>query len=133
MDEKLTQAIGRRIRTYRKDARLTQAQLAARSGMTPETLSNVERGKPLPGLETVLALTAALSRTPNDLLGDDGWGPQIDPRRAQLEAEGLALLRGLPTINLAVAIRVLAALRGLRPNLQPGANFSSDLDASVKS
>lgn len=51
-----TKYLGQRLRQFRKDAHLTQNQLAKKAGITPTYLSIIERGAQLPRLETFINL-----------------------------------------------------------------------------
>ena len=62
-------AIGQRVRNLRRMLGLTQAELAERVGIAASFLGHIERGTRVLSLETLMALCAALSVTPNDLLG----------------------------------------------------------------
>ncbi len=62
--------LGQRLRQFRKDARLTQNQLAKKAGITPTYLSIIERGAQLPRLETFINLANILSVSADDLLMD---------------------------------------------------------------
>lgn len=62
--------IGRRIRDYRRQAHLTQAELAERSGVCQQYIGCLERGKGIPSLGTVMSLCSALVIDPNALLLD---------------------------------------------------------------
>jgi transcriptional regulator with XRE-family HTH domain len=59
--KKLSIEIGRQVRAYREISGLTQAEVAARIGKTPITISNIERGKVLVGLNTLEALSGVLN------------------------------------------------------------------------
>lgn len=63
--------LGQRLRQFRKDARLTQNQLAKKAGITPTYLSIIERGAQLPRLETFINLANILSVSADDLLMED--------------------------------------------------------------
>ncbi len=60
--------IGLNVNTHRKRLNWTQDQLAERAGISKQFVSNIERGKTIPSLLTVLSLCDALDVTPNDLL-----------------------------------------------------------------
>ena len=60
--------IGRRIREYRRQAPLTQAELAELSGVCQQYIGCLERGKGIPSLATVMSLCHALHLEPNALL-----------------------------------------------------------------
>jgi transcriptional regulator with XRE-family HTH domain len=52
---------GSRLRQLRLRAELTQSELSERVGVTPETISNIERGKYGPQFATVERLADALN------------------------------------------------------------------------
>lgn len=60
MTPKVLQQIGKRIRTCRKLARLTQEQLAERADLSPHFLGFVERGRANPSLNSLVRIAAAL-------------------------------------------------------------------------
>ena len=62
-------AIGQRVRSLRRMEGLTQSELAEKAGISAPFLGHIERGTRVLSLETFMALCAALSVTPNDLLG----------------------------------------------------------------
>ena len=62
--------IGRRIRACRRQAHLTQAELAERTGVCHQFIGCLERGEGIPSLGTVMSLCSALEIDPNTLLLD---------------------------------------------------------------
>ncbi len=62
--------IGRRIRDRRRQAQLTQAELAERAGVCQQYIGCLERGEGIPSLATVMSLCSALAIEPNILLLD---------------------------------------------------------------
>lgn len=62
IDKKL---VGDRIKRRRKAAGLTQEALAERIGLSKNHLSNIERGRYLPTIETMLLICDALGQTPD--------------------------------------------------------------------
>ena len=64
-------AMGRRIRSLRNRAGMTQQQLADSAGVGRVTLVRIENGEQLPRFETLTALAHALQRPAADLLMDD--------------------------------------------------------------
>jgi transcriptional regulator with XRE-family HTH domain len=56
--------IGRRIKALRVRLRLTQDQLSERAQLSPQYLSNIERGKENPTLDTLLRMAEALNVEP---------------------------------------------------------------------
>ena len=64
----LLTAFGSALREVRRNANLTQADLAARAGLHVNFISKLERGGAAPTLETISSLSAALSIKPSRLL-----------------------------------------------------------------
>lgn len=59
--------LGRRVADQRKRARLTQAQLAERVGVTTETVSRLERGAVVPSLARLDSVATAVGVDLSDL------------------------------------------------------------------
>jgi DNA-binding XRE family transcriptional regulator len=57
------EALGQRLRTLRRDQQETLAETAARAGISPQYLSEVERGRKEPSSEMIAALAGALGTT----------------------------------------------------------------------
>jgi transcriptional regulator with XRE-family HTH domain len=64
--------VGKNIRRFRVQKKLTQDALAGKLHVTRQAVSNWETGKNLPDLDMLEALAAALDREPGDLLGSAG-------------------------------------------------------------
>lgn len=60
--------LGGRITGFRRDAGLSQRELAKKSGVAQSTISAAERGKRTPDLDTLRALAASMGVTALDLL-----------------------------------------------------------------
>jgi transcriptional regulator with XRE-family HTH domain len=61
------EVLGRRLRTLRADRDETLAQTADRAGISPQYLSEIERGRKEPSSEMIAALAGALDTTLADL------------------------------------------------------------------
>jgi DNA-binding XRE family transcriptional regulator len=61
------EVLGRRLRTLRLDQDETLAETAGRAGISPQYLSEVERGRKEPSSEMIAALAGALGTTLIDL------------------------------------------------------------------
>ena len=74
--DELLRTIGRRLRRARMNQRLTQAELAQRSGLRQATISHIERGEDH-AVSSLLAILDGLGRrdTILDLLPDDLASP----------------------------------------------------------
>ena len=72
------EVLGSRLRSLRTDRDETLAQTAERAGISPQYLSEVERGRKEPSSEMIAALAGALGITVADLMA----GTAEDLRRA---------------------------------------------------
>jgi transcriptional regulator with XRE-family HTH domain len=66
--ERFYAELGRRLRQARTTARLTQAELADRAGVTRAALANIERGEQRMAAHQLVAVAAALGIEPAVLL-----------------------------------------------------------------
>ena len=82
------EALGQRLRALRLDRRETLSETAGRAGLSPQYLSEVERGRKEPSSEMIAALAGALGTTLT-VLTEQVAG---DLRRQQGRAEGPVLL-----------------------------------------
>ena len=57
------EVLGQRLRALRQDQRETLAETASRAGISPQYLSEVERGRKEPSSEMIAALAGALGTT----------------------------------------------------------------------
>ena len=62
--------IGKRIQSARKDAHMTQDDLADKCGCTGKYVSNIETGKKTPSLDLLTKINSALEVTVDSLLID---------------------------------------------------------------
>ena len=65
------ESIGKRIKRYRADKKLTQEALGEMIHTTPIYLSYIENGSRVPSLETIIMLANALDVSADDLLTDN--------------------------------------------------------------
>lgn len=110
MEQHLRSFLAGQLRVYRRKAGLTQAELAARIERTAEAISNVERGKSIPTLETLIAIAAALNVPMRDFFPSGELDHGVSQNRLNSEAEAMALLRGLTDSQLRVALAQIKAL-----------------------
>ena len=68
MTEQIYAAFGRRVRIRRDELRLTQADLAAKVGLSRASIANIEGGRQAVLLHQFLALAEALTIPPMDLI-----------------------------------------------------------------
>jgi len=90
------EVLGRRLRALRLDQGETLSQTAARAGISPQYLSEIERGRKEPSSEMIAALAGALGTTLTGLTeqvaGDLRREQAIAPR-PDLRAPGPVMLR----------------------------------------
>ena len=60
--------LGRRIARLRKERRLTQDKLSEKAEISNNYLSNIENGRSIPSLETLVRLCEAMEVTPDTVL-----------------------------------------------------------------
>jgi transcriptional regulator with XRE-family HTH domain len=101
------EVLGSRLRALRGDRDETLAQTAERAGISPQYLSEVERGRKEASSEMIAALAGALGVTVAELMA----GAAEDLRRAALVVQGTVLSAPV-TGRAAVPVRSL----GQRPS-----------------
>jgi transcriptional regulator with XRE-family HTH domain len=77
MSSHLKNYIGSQLRIHRRAAGLNQAELGAQIERTAEAISNIETGKSLPSIDTLLLLAAALGTSVTDFLPEGDVRDQI--------------------------------------------------------
>lgn len=90
-ENKFAQEMGMRVREARKERRLTIEQLAERAELSPQYLSEVERGKKILGSERLRNVSLVLGKSTDFFIHGVGGA---DPRRANI-LEDLVALRPL--------------------------------------
>jgi transcriptional regulator with XRE-family HTH domain len=114
MEEALKLQIGVAVREARKRAQLTQEELAERVGKSTEAISNIERGRALPALTTLLELAHALNEPLQYLISDLPKGQAKAMKRLTLESQLRALVDQFDDRLLEVAVGQLKLLSELR-------------------
>lgn len=94
------QLFGKRVRTIRKAAKITQEKAAEGAGLNPKYLGEIERGEKRPSFDAILALAKALHVSPALFFQFDGEGfdekslrKEIDKILYQANAQQLHLAR----------------------------------------
>src|SRR6266550_2969515 len=84
------EVLGRRLRLLRQEQQETLSETAARAGISPQYLSEVERGRKEPSSEMIAALAGALGTTLIDLTehvaGDLRRQLSLAPRASRIRA-----------------------------------------------
>lgn len=70
LDLALTEGLAARVRSARKAARMTQAQLADACGLERTSVTNMEAGRQIPKLPALYRMADALKLQPHELLGN---------------------------------------------------------------
>jgi transcriptional regulator with XRE-family HTH domain len=76
-------AFGELLLATRREAGITQEELAHLSGLDRTTVSQLELGKASPRLETLIRLAGALDVDPRDLVPPIRWAPPSDSPRPE--------------------------------------------------
>lgn len=100
--------VGIRIKTIRKQRKLTQQQLGDKIGRSIDALSNIERGKSLPGFETLEQLSVVLAVPIKDFF--DFEGEIDDPVRGGQLRKLMDLARMLSEKELGLAVMHIEAI-----------------------
>lgn len=105
MPDRFNTILGRRVAQLRRRAGLTQAELAERVKVSVETVSRLERGATVPGVETLARMAHAIGSEPHEVLqppvdeGKRGTKARLTEEIAhelrKLRVEDLKLVRGL--------------------------------------
>jgi len=82
---RLDNAIARILRDARKRGKLTQSELAYRTGLDPMTVSRIERGVRMPSITTLFLIARALGEDAHEIVRQvEQLNPQVllqeDPR-----------------------------------------------------
>lgn len=63
--------IGERVKKIRKDRNISQKELADKSNVAQQTISNIETGRNEPNADTIRLLAVALGVSQSELLGEE--------------------------------------------------------------
>lgn len=92
-----------RIKRARKDAKMTQAEAAARLGITYQAISNYERGITRIDTDTLVKLCSVYGVTVNEILGTASYASSIADSLSPIDAElneYLELLKNRPECRM---------------------------------
>ncbi len=89
---------------------LSQEQLAERMSWSTETVSNLERGKTIPTLRSLLSLSDVLEFDLSQVLNQVALRREIAPERALQEAQLLDLLRSADDQKLQLLLELAKAV-----------------------
>lgn len=108
MSDLLKKSLGQRVRAARESRGVSQESLAKRVGKTVETISNLERGKTLPGLDALQDIAAALNVRLSTLLDEPTVGASV--RRLDSEAKMAVALGSLSDADAELALGIIQLL-----------------------
>jgi transcriptional regulator with XRE-family HTH domain len=106
----LSRRIAIKIKTARKARKLTQEGLASLVGRSVDAISNIERGKGLPSIETLEAISAKLDIPISEFFDSPRGRTKISARRYELLTRLSELARALPDPSLEIAVKQFEAL-----------------------
>lgn len=91
--------LGENIRIHRKNAKLTQMELAQKANISRSYLADVERDRYNPSIDTIKALAAALNVPVTSLIGEDDEKLKQDQQLPELtEKDELDIAKDLQKI-----------------------------------
>jgi transcriptional regulator with XRE-family HTH domain len=119
MAKDLKHQIGRQIAKARMARGLTQEGLAELTGRSVEAISNIERGKSFPNVETLQSLSQHLTVQVRDFF--EATSSSRTDRRTRLETRAHSVLHSLTDEFLEIAMEQLGALKkhGSRTTAHP--------------
>jgi transcriptional regulator with XRE-family HTH domain len=106
----LKRRIAIKLRVSRKARQLTQEALADLIGRSVDAISNIERAKGLPSLDTLEAIAAKLDIPIAEFLDNPRGRTKLTARRFEALARLSELGRALPDRSLEIAVKQLEAL-----------------------
>jgi len=110
----LKRAIATRVKAARLARNWSQEELATRIGKTPESISNIERAKQLPALDTLLDLAWVLDLSATDMIEASKDGRRLSRERADNEAKLAIVIQGLSDTAIVIALQQIEALTKIR-------------------
>ncbi len=106
----LKRRIAVKLRVSRKARHLTQEDLAGMIGRSVEAISNIERAKGLPGLDTLEVIATKLEIPITEFFEIPRGRTKLTARRFEALARLNELTRGLSDRSLEIALKQLEAL-----------------------
>jgi transcriptional regulator with XRE-family HTH domain len=114
--ERLAAGIGRRARLARRARRMTQADVAARMGVTTEYYARLERGHALPGVTTLARMVGTLDLHLDAIIERAAGGELPGPARPSDPLPVRRLVRRLRRASPSARALVMELLEVLVPD-----------------
>ncbi|HIO01537.1 MAG TPA: XRE family transcriptional regulator [Alphaproteobacteria bacterium] len=117
--DNLKRTIGQRVKLLRSARHLSQEQLAEEIGRGISSISKLERGIMMPGIDTLVLLAGALNCSLDDFvrpLEDAAMKAKGRGERAHLDQEAWAVLANLDNAELKAVISTARAISELHKN-----------------
>jgi ribosome-binding protein aMBF1 (putative translation factor) len=114
MTDRLRQIIASRVKASRMARGWSQEELAARISKTPESISNIERAKQLPALDTLLDLARVLDLPTVEVIEASKDARNVSRERADNEARLVTVVQGLSDTAVSIALQQIEALKSLK-------------------
>lgn len=92
----------------------SQEELAARISKTPESISNIERAKQLPALDTLLDLARVLDLPTVEVIEASKNARNVSRERADNEARLATVVQGLSDTAVSIALQQIEALKTVK-------------------
>lgn len=116
MSKDLKRRIGQRVRALRESRGLTQEQLAEAIDRSVQTVSNIERGQTLAGLDALESMAHCFKVPISDFFDE---GRTSSPNRAGIEIRIRDVIRELTDLEAEVALHLVEGLRILHRQQKP--------------
>ena len=110
MTDKLKLTTGQRLKTLRKARGITQEALAEMIKRTPETVSNIERGKYSPNLDTLERISVALEISLSSVFEEDERKTVRLLRSYAIEERFYTAIKSLSDKDLETALLIIEML-----------------------
>jgi len=108
--DRLKQTIAVTIKAARVAKDWSQEELAARIGKTPESISNIERARQLPAIDTLLDLARVLDLSVPEMIEASHSTRTVSRERAGNEAQLVTVIQSLTDTAIGIALVQVDAL-----------------------
>ena len=103
---KISLSVGKSLKRYRRLAGISQSELAERAGCSVKTIGNIERGKVIPDLKQLVALSRITALSLDELVFDEKTAA-AEERKDSLQS----LIRSLGPEEIAAVENVLLLMK----------------------